>query len=158
MKVSARETNLALLKDMSYEARMGHVRSSGRVNSRVAVAVEWDDTGKSQRAEGQTVDISAKGCLAVIPQGFAVGQKLRLFNLTNQNSCEAVLVWRGHEGRKGWELGLELQDPTLGLPKSSQSNFHRLLRRRVHFFLANQYLRNVKLARPWGFSEGGTHI
>jgi hypothetical protein len=103
---------VALLKDMSYEARMGHVRSSGRVNSCVAVAVEWNDTGASLRAEGQTVDISPKGCLAVIPQGFVMGQKLRLFNLTNQNSCEAVLVWRGHEGRKGWELGLELQNPT----------------------------------------------
>ncbi len=104
---------MALLKDMTYEARMGHIRSSGRVNSRVAVAVEWNDAGKKQRSEGHTADISSKGCLAVIPQGFAVGQKLRLFNLTNQNSCDAVLVWRGHEGRKGWELGLELQDATL---------------------------------------------
>ncbi len=107
------ETIVALLKDMTYEARMGHIRSSGRVNSRVAVAVEWNDAGKKQRSEGHTADISSKGCLAVIPQGFAVGQKLRLFNLTNQNSCDAVLVWRGHEGRKGWELGLELQDATL---------------------------------------------
>jgi len=107
------EAIVALLKDMSYEARMGHIRSSGRVNSRVAVAVEWNDDGKKQRAEGHTADISSKGCLAVIPQGFAVGQKVRLFNLTNQNSCEAVLVWRGHEGRKGWELGLELLDATV---------------------------------------------
>ena len=104
---------MALLKDMPYEARMGHIRNSGRVNSRVAVAVEWNDAGKKLRAEGHTADISSKGCLAIIPQGFVVGQKLRLFNLTNQNSCEAVLVWRGHEGRKGWELGLELQDATL---------------------------------------------
>jgi len=22
------------------------------------------------------------------------------------------LVWRGHEGRTGWELGLELRDPS----------------------------------------------
>ena len=104
---------MALLKDMNYEARTGHIRSSGRVNSRVAVAVEWNDAGKNLRAEGYTADISSKGCLAVIPQGFAVGQKLRLFNLSNHNSCEAVLVWRGHEGRKGWELGLALQDATL---------------------------------------------
>ena len=81
------ETIVALLKDVSYEARMGHIRSSGRVNSRVAVAVEWNDSGKKLRAEGHTADIGSKGCLAVIPQGFAVGQKLRLFNLTNQNSC-----------------------------------------------------------------------
>ena len=104
---------MALLKDMSYEARMRHMRSSGRVNSRVAVAVEWDEMGMHLRAEGHTMDISPKGCLAVIPQGFAVGQKVRLVNLMNQISCEAVLVWRGHEGRKGWELGLELQDPNL---------------------------------------------
>jgi hypothetical protein len=24
--------------------------------------------------------------------------------------ADAILVWRGHEGRTGWELGLELQD------------------------------------------------
>jgi hypothetical protein len=113
LRFGVQETIVALLKDMSYEARMGHIRSSGRVNSRVAVAVEWNDSGKKLRAEGHTADVSLKGCLAVIPQGFVVGQRLRLVNLTNQNSCEAVLVWRGHEGRKGWELGLELQDAAL---------------------------------------------
>ena len=103
---------MALLKDVSFETRMRHIRSSSRLNSRVAVAVEWNDAGRSLRAEGYTVDIGAKGCLAVVPQGFAVGQKLRLVNLTNQISCEAVLIWRGHEGRAGWELGLELQEPS----------------------------------------------
>jgi hypothetical protein len=91
---------------------MRHIRSSERLNSRVAVAVEWDDAGRSLRAEGYTMDIGPKGCLAVIPQGFTVGKRLRLINLINQISCEAVLVWRGHEGRTGWELGLELKEPT----------------------------------------------
>ena len=103
---------MALLRDPSFEARMSYIRSSGRLNSRVAVAIEWTDAGRSLRAEGCTVDIGAKGCLAVVPQGFAVGQKLRVVNLINQISCEAVLVWRGHEGRTGWELGLELHDPS----------------------------------------------
>ena len=103
---------VALLKDTSFEARMRHIRSSGRLNSRVAVAVEWTDEGRSLRAEGYTVDIGTKGCLAVVPQGFAVGQKLRIVNLTNLISCEATLIWRGHEGRAGWELGLELQEPS----------------------------------------------
>jgi hypothetical protein len=103
---------VALLKEMGFEARIGHIRSSGRLNSRVAVAVEWADAGRRLRAEGYTVDIAPKGCLAVVPQGFTVGQRLRLVNLTNQISCEAVLVWRGHEGRTGWELGLELQEPS----------------------------------------------
>jgi PilZ domain-containing protein len=104
---------VALLKDMSCGIQMSQIRGGERVNSRVAVAVEWDDAGKKMRAEGHTADISCKGCLAVIAQGFVVGQRLRLFNLTNQNSCDAVLVWRGHEGRKGWELGLELQNSNL---------------------------------------------
>src|SRR5260370_21322809 len=106
------ETAVALLKDTSLDARMRSIRGSGRLNSSVAVAVEWTDADRSLRAEGYTIDIGAKGCLAVVPQEFGVGQKLRLVNLTNQISCEAVLVWRGHEGRTGWELGLELQEPS----------------------------------------------
>jgi hypothetical protein len=101
-----------LLKDGSFDARIGHTRSSGRVNSRIAVAIEWNDAGQELRAEGYTVDISPKGCLAVVPEGFTVGQKLRLVNLINLISCEAILIWRGHEGRTGWELGLELQEPS----------------------------------------------
>ena len=66
-----------------------------------------------RRADGYTLDISAKGCLAVVAQLFSVGDRVRLVNLTNQNACEAVLVWRGHEGREGWELGLELENESL---------------------------------------------
>ena len=103
---------MALLNDSGFETRMGDVRSTPRLNSRVAVAVEWTDAGRNLRAEGYTIDIGAKGCLAVVPQGFTVGQKLRLVNLVNQISCEAILIRRGHEGRTGWELGLELQEPS----------------------------------------------
>jgi len=103
---------VTLLNDYGPEAHLKHIRAGVRVNSRVNVAVEWAETGRELRAEGYTVDISPKGCLAVVPQGFLVGQKLRLINLTNNNACDAVLVWRGHEGRRGWELGLELQEPS----------------------------------------------
>jgi hypothetical protein len=103
---------MALLRDVSFETRLRDIRCSGRLNSRVAVAVEWTDGEQSLRAEGYTVDIGAKGCLAVVPQGFGVGQKLRLVNLTSRISCEALLVCRSHEGRTGWELGLELQEPS----------------------------------------------
>lgn len=103
---------MALSRDVGFETRLRDIRGSGRLNSRVAVAVEWTDGEQSSRVEGYTVDIGAKGCLAVVPQGFGVGQKLRLVNLTNQISCEAVLVWKGHEGRTGWELGLELLEPS----------------------------------------------
>lgn len=73
------------------------------------MAVEWTEGGRSLRAEGHTKDISPKGCLAIVPQGFVVGQKLRVINLVNQLSSDATLIWRGHEGPAGWELGLELE-------------------------------------------------
>jgi len=103
---------VTLLNDTSYEARMKRIRAGVRVNSRVSIAIEWTEAGRSLRTEGYTVDISPKGCLAVLPQGFAVGQKLRLVNLVNNTVCEAVLVWCSHEEKRGWELGLELQEPS----------------------------------------------
>jgi hypothetical protein len=87
---------------------LDYMRSARRVNSRVKVVVEWNEKGEMHRAEGYTVDISPKGCLAVVPQGFAVGQKMKLLNSVNGRVSEATLIWRGHEGRTGWELGLEL--------------------------------------------------
>ena len=97
----------AIISD--FEQRMKHIRAGIRLNSRVAVAAEWTEDGKNHRTEGYTVDISPKGCLVILQQGFTVGQKLKLINLTNQHVCDSILVWRGHEGRSGWELGLELQ-------------------------------------------------
>jgi hypothetical protein len=102
---------VALSENVKFEQVVKHMRGSWRVNSRVPVAIEWTEAGQTRRAEGYTADLGPKGCLAVLPQGLAIGQKLRLVNRTNQNSCHAILIWRGHEGRTGWELGLELQDP-----------------------------------------------
>lgn len=92
----------------NFEERMKYTRAVARVNSRVNLAVEWTEDGRQLRAEGFTVDVSAKGCLAIVPQGFTVGQKLRVVNMLNNKMSEAVLIWRGHEGRQGWEMGLEL--------------------------------------------------
>ena len=61
----------------SFEARTQNIRAGMRVNSRVPVAVEWAESGRAMRAEGYTADTSTKGCLAIIPQSFPVGQRLR---------------------------------------------------------------------------------
>jgi hypothetical protein len=92
---------------------MQHLRAGARLNSRIKIALEWVEDGRTLRVEGHTLDVSPKGCLAIVPQGFTVGQRLRLINLTNYNVCECLLIWRGHEGRSGWEVGLELQEPSL---------------------------------------------
>lgn len=90
-----------------------HHRTQGRLNSRVPVAIEWTEGGQQFRTDGYTVNVSPRGCLALVTQEFAVGQRLRLINFANQNSCEAFLVWCRSDGRHNWELGLELQEPSL---------------------------------------------
>jgi PilZ domain len=107
------ETTVGIGNISSFEARTQNIRAGVRVNSRVPVAVEWAESGRAMRSEGYTADASTTGCLAIIPQAFSVGQRLVLINLVNKNACEAVLIWRGHEGRTGWELGLQLQEAPL---------------------------------------------
>src|SRR5260370_23552934 len=99
-----------IMSDASYALRMQHLRAGARVNSHVRVTVEWDEAGQTHSVFGYTVDISPKGCLAVVPQGFSVGQKLRMKNSINGNISHSKLIWPGHEGRTGWELGLELEN------------------------------------------------
>jgi len=103
--------NVGVSNELNYALKMlDYMRAGSRLNSRVKVAVEWNEKGEAHRAEGYTVDISPKGCMAVVPQGFAVGQRMKLTNSVNGRTSEATLIWRGHEGRTGWELGLELEN------------------------------------------------
>lgn len=97
--------------EQDYLDRMKHDRASVRLNSRVKIALKWYEGGETHHAEGYTMDISPKGCMAMVAQGFAVGQRVKLTNLVNQKVVEAIVIWRGHEGRAGWELGIELQEP-----------------------------------------------
>jgi len=93
----------------TFHVKVDYTRATVRLNSRVPLGVEWNEGGEQHSEIGYTVDVSPKGCLAIVPQGFPVGQRLRLVNKVNGNSSDAILIWRGHEGRSGWELGLELQ-------------------------------------------------
>jgi hypothetical protein len=95
----------------SFQERMKHIRAGARLNSRVRIAFEWTEAGQTHSAEGYTVDISPRGCMAIMPQGFTVGQRVCVVNQINHKTCEAIVIWRGHEGRTGWEVGLELQNP-----------------------------------------------
>jgi len=102
---------VGLANDVTYATRLQHMRAGIRLNSRVSVRVEWKEDRQMLSADGYTVDISPKGCLAIVAQGFPLGQKMVVTNVLNGKSAEATLIWRGHEGRKGWELGLELASP-----------------------------------------------
>ena len=99
---------MALIDQTPDVTQRKHIRAAGRVNSRVALTVEWQEGGRTLQTTGYTVDVSSGGCMAIVEQGFPVGQKMRLVNTANGHSAEATVIWRGHEGRKGWEMGLEL--------------------------------------------------
>jgi hypothetical protein len=99
-----------LQEHVKFEPQGKGIRGTSRLNSRVPIAIESTESGQLVRAEGFTKDISTRGCMAIVPQAFALGEKVRVINLVNQNSCEAVLIWRGHQAPAGWELGLELQE------------------------------------------------
>ena len=101
------ETKVARIDGLA-ETRGDHVRAGERLNSHVQLTVEWEEGGKTLQTKGYTVDISPKGCMAIVEQGLPVGQKLRVVNGLTGEKAEATLIWRGHEGRKGWEVGLEL--------------------------------------------------
>jgi PilZ domain len=103
---------VSVSSEVNYAFKMlQYMRTGARINSRVRVLLEWSEAGNMHTAEGYTVDISPKGCLAIAPQGIAVGQALKLRNVSNHKESDATLIWRGHEGRTGWELGLELVHP-----------------------------------------------
>jgi hypothetical protein len=102
---------VSVIKEASEGARTQYMRSGVRLNSRVKILLEWTEKGETHKVEGYTMDVSPTGCLAIVPQGFGVGQKLRLKNPVNGATAAANIIWRGHEGRTGWELGLQLESP-----------------------------------------------
>src|SRR3974390_1329484 len=89
-------------------------RRGVRVNSRVAISVEWDAGGKSLCKEAQTRVVGPYGCMVVLPQNLEVKQAIRLTNMVSKQTNPAVIVWRGHERAEGWELGIELINPQMG--------------------------------------------
>jgi hypothetical protein len=89
-------------------------RRGVRLNSRVPVAVEWNSGGEMRRGETKTRVIGPYGCLVVLPQDLHVDQRISVVNLVSSQASPAVIVWRGHEGAEGWELGIELINPDMG--------------------------------------------
>jgi 5S rRNA maturation endonuclease (ribonuclease M5) len=89
-------------------------RRGVRLNSQVPIALEWDRGGERLRKEAQTRVVGPYGCLVVLQQILEVEQKIRVTNLVSKQTIPAIVVWRGHEGAEGWELGIELINPQMG--------------------------------------------
>ena len=97
------------------EPKIKERRRGIRLNSRVAVAVEWQDSDAKEacREETFTRVIGPYGCLVVLQRNLAIEQTLRIVNLATQEANTAQIVWKGHERPDGWELGIELIQPAM---------------------------------------------
>lgn len=84
------------------------------MNARVRVVLEWEDEeGATVREQTFTRVVGPFGCLVVLPQSLAVEQSLRVVNLINEQHNSGRVVWKGAERTEGWELGIELSQPSM---------------------------------------------
>ena len=89
-------------------------RRGVRLNSRVPVAVEWEDgAGEKMRKKAFTCVVGSYGCLVVLPQDLPLEQHVRVVNLTNEQTLPGIVVWKGSPRTEGWELGVELTQPPM---------------------------------------------
>lgn len=96
-------------EDLPKDIRMRQKRRGPRMNSRVAVAIEWNGEGGPLHFEsGFTRVVNNYGCLLVSPSEIGLQQRLRLTNLASRQTANGVVVWKGTQRPDGWDLGIEL--------------------------------------------------
>ena len=89
-------------------------RRGVRMNSRVPVGVEWQDSsGRKLRHQAFTCVVSSYGCLVVLPENLPLEQQVRVVNLSNEQALPGIVVWKGNQRDEGWELGIELNQPPM---------------------------------------------
>lgn len=92
--------------------RILNKRRGVRMNSRVPVAIEWQEAGgKTRREQTYTRIIGPYGCLVVMSKGLSLEQHLRLVNLVTNQANQGKVVWKGGEQSEGCEVGIELTQP-----------------------------------------------
>jgi len=98
-----------ILTQSSPATRMTEKRRGVRLNSRVPVGVEWEDSaGAKYQHQAFTCVVGSYGCLVVLPENLPLEQRVRVVNLTNEQTLPGTVVWKGSQRPEGWELGLEL--------------------------------------------------
>jgi hypothetical protein len=94
-------------KDVPRDIGMRSKRRAPRMNSHVAVVIEWNGVGSGQTEKGFTRVVNNYGCLLVSPKEAELQQYLGLTNLATQQATNGVVVWKGAKRNDGWELGVE---------------------------------------------------
>ncbi len=89
-------------------------RRGARMNSRVPVLLEWEDSpGEKMREDTYTRVVNPSGCLLCLSLDLPLEQRVRVTNKANKEVAEAIVVWKGKETAEGLEHGLELINPKL---------------------------------------------
>jgi hypothetical protein len=89
-------------------------RRGTRMNSRVPVAVEWQDSdGRKIRNKAFTCVVSSYGCLVVLQENLTLDQQVVVVNMASEQTIPGTVVWRGNLRDEGWELGIELSQPPM---------------------------------------------
>ncbi len=106
---------MTVQSDTAPQVKLENRRRGVRVNSRVPVAIEWEQSdGRISRENAHTRVVNAYGCLLVAPRPFDREQHVSVVNLANARRNSAVVVWKGKERTEGWEIGVELVSPEMG--------------------------------------------
>lgn len=93
---------------------VGDKRRGVRMNSRVPVGVEWQDSqGRKIRSKAFTCVVGSYGCLVVLPENLSLDQQVVVINMANEQTIPGTVVWRGNLREEGWELGIELTQPPI---------------------------------------------
>jgi hypothetical protein len=96
------------------DAKVTEKRRGVRMNSRVPVGVEWEDSqGRKVRNKAYTCVVGSYGCLVVLPENLPIDQQVVVVNMANEQTLPGTVVWRGNLREEGWELGIELSQPPL---------------------------------------------
>lgn len=105
---------MSFRKEVAHPVKWQEKRRGVRLNSRVAVAIDWSANGGGKHhVEVHTRMVNPYGCLVVISQELALDQNVQLTNMATQQTNPAVVVWKGSQRPDGWEFGIELIGPQM---------------------------------------------
>lgn len=118
MATRTKEPKFGLSREASAQiasSRYSDKRRGQRMNSRVPVRLEWDQNGSARvQIEAHTRVINPYGCMVVLEHDLPLDHRLAVTNLAINNSCAAVIVWKGQQRPEGgWEYGIELVAPQM---------------------------------------------
>src|SRR5260370_35133293 len=100
---------MGIHKDVAHATKWRELRRGVRLNSRVAVALDWTpEGGDKQHIEVHTRMVNPYGCLVVLTHDLAFEQKVQLTNLATRKANAAVSVWKGRKRHDAWESAIGL--------------------------------------------------